>query len=87
MTQPFTKDGVALITGGASGVGLALAKKCLQGGMRVIVADKNASSLDIVKQEHDGITVFQADVGQKEDWDALKSIVERDFNGEFCPRV
>ena len=40
-------DGVAVITGGASGLGLALAEKCCQLGMRgVVIADVRKSALD-----------------------------------------
>ena len=40
------QDKVAVITGGASGIGLALARCCLDRGMRVAIADISDASLD-----------------------------------------
>ena len=36
---------VAVVTGGASGVGRALAKACLSEGMKVVIADVEAAAL------------------------------------------
>ncbi|SPO06510.1 related to 20beta-hydroxysteroid dehydrogenase [Cephalotrichum gorgonifer] len=83
MAQTFKKGGVALITGGASGIGLAIAKKCLGHGMRVIIVDKNPATLADASKISTDITVLEADVGRKEDWDSLKSVVERDFGGRI----
>lgn len=84
MAQAFANGGVALITGGASGIGLALAKKCHGYGMRVVIADKNADSLAAAKKSFGGdVTSLETDVSRKEDWDSLKSRVERDFGGGF----
>ncbi|SVA45469.1 uncharacterized protein METZ01_LOCUS98323, partial [marine metagenome] len=33
------KDRVAVVTGGASGIGLALVKACLAEGMKIVIAD------------------------------------------------
>ena len=82
MVQSFTKGGVALITGGASGIGFALAKKCHGYGMRVIIADKNAESLAAARESFGGgVTAVEVDVSCKGDWDALKATVERDLGG------
>ena len=37
---------VAVVTGGASGIGFALAKKALENGMRVVIADIDQTALD-----------------------------------------
>ena len=37
---------VAVITGGASGIGWALAKECAAQGMKVVLADIEAASLE-----------------------------------------
>ena len=82
MAQVFTKGGVALITGGASGIGLAIARKCHGYGMRVIIADKSAESLAAARQSlGDGATALEMDVSRKEDWDLVKSRIESDFGG------
>ncbi|KPM44235.1 hypothetical protein AK830_g2329 [Neonectria ditissima] len=82
MASPFVAGGVAIITGGASGIGLSLAKKCHGYGMRVIIADWDSSALDAaIKTLGDGVTPFKMDVAQKEDWDALKKRVDENFDG------
>lgn len=84
MAQAFVKGGIALITGGASGIGFAIAKKCLDHGMRVIILDKDDESLSKAKDTIGGdVTPLKADVSCKEDWDSVKSTIERDFGGTF----
>lgn len=41
----IAKDQVAVVTGGASGIGFAAAKRFLQAGMKVAIADLNADHL------------------------------------------
>jgi len=45
MPHPFIKDGVAVITGGASGIGRAAARRAGRAGMRVALVDINDASL------------------------------------------
>ncbi|MEL6281527.1 MAG: SDR family oxidoreductase [Pseudomonadota bacterium] len=46
MTHPaFTSESVALVTGGASGIGLAAVKKFAQLGMRVVIVDRAEDKL------------------------------------------
>jgi NAD(P)-dependent dehydrogenase (short-subunit alcohol dehydrogenase family) len=40
------RDKVAFITGGASGIGLGIARACLDAGMKVVVADVRESALE-----------------------------------------
>ena len=42
----FDVDGVAIITGGASGFGLEAASRCVAAGMRVVIADIEADALE-----------------------------------------
>ena len=43
----YFQDQVAVITGGASGIGKGLAEKCLQEGMKVILADIEVEALQV----------------------------------------
>ena len=46
MTHPaFTSDSVAVITGGASGIGLAAAAKFAKMGMRIVIVDQDTEKL------------------------------------------
>lgn len=51
-----------LITGGASGIGLALASQFLALGNTVIVTGRDAKKLDAAKQAHPGLHSFQSDI-------------------------
>jgi NAD(P)-dependent dehydrogenase (short-subunit alcohol dehydrogenase family) len=66
---------VAVITGGASGVGRALAVKLAQGGARVVIADINADAIAKARQElaRDGLVVdgMEVDVTSSESVNAL----------------
>ncbi|KIH91470.1 NADP(+)-dependent dehydrogenase [Sporothrix brasiliensis 5110] len=96
----FGPGNTAVITGGASGIGLALAAKCLASGMRVLVADKDAASLaatpkhaaQLAETLYGGasasgsLTTHTLDVSQLKDWAGLRSAVE-DASGPFQGRV
>lgn len=45
------KDKVAVITGGASGIGLGIARHCVREGMRVVIADVEESALSRAEEE------------------------------------
>jgi len=59
----------ALVTGGASGIGLACARLLTAAGARVVVADRNADAAARVAVELAGIDVFM-DVGDEASVDA-----------------
>lgn len=63
---------VAVVTGGASGVGLALARQLLAAGAKVAIVDRDALSLDRALEGLDGsrVLALQADV-------ALEANVQR----------
>jgi NADP-dependent 3-hydroxy acid dehydrogenase YdfG len=77
----FRKDSRALITGGASGIGLAVAHHCLSASMRVTIVDNNQATLDLAQQSLKGeITCVKADVSDLAAWRELKdSVGEVDF--------
>ena len=79
----FASAKTALITGGASGIGLAVAKKCLGHGMKVLVADRNISQLAVAKEASGGgLSTAEIDVAREEDWAMLQKRVDADFGGK-----
>ncbi|KAH6885446.1 short-chain dehydrogenase/reductase [Thelonectria olida] len=83
MSQIFPKGGVAVITGGASGIGLSLAKKCHRNEMRVIIADRDEEALDAaIKGLGAAVTTHKMDVGHREDWEVLTQMLHKDFGGK-----
>lgn len=84
MASVFQTGHTAVITGGASGVGLALAKKCFGYGMRVLIADWDDETLGAAFNNVGGeVGTIKVDVSKLEDWETLKSRVQNDFNGWF----
>ena len=53
---------IVLITGGSSGIGLALAKKFLENGNTVIITGRNLSKLQAVQKDLPSTHIFQSDV-------------------------
>lgn len=51
MVEPFSQDGIAVITGGASGIGRAAARRAARTGMKVALVDSNAAKIDAIAAE------------------------------------
>lgn len=73
----FTAGSTALITGAASGIGLAVAKLCASKGMKVFLVDNKSDALEAAKSEVSSagasdVATAQADVSQLDSWAALK---------------
>ncbi|GJN86418.1 hypothetical protein PLIIFM63780_009998 [Purpureocillium lilacinum] len=74
----FAAGSTALVTGGASGIGLAVAKLCRAKGMKVLLVDRNSAALRQAEQDVSGadgsfaVVSIVADVSQEDDWRAIK---------------
>ena len=62
-----TSGNVVLITGGGSGIGLALAKKFQQAGNRLIITGRNKEKLIRVKERFPEIHIEVADIAREAD--------------------
>ncbi|MCJ1483734.1 hypothetical protein MMC06_003902 [Schaereria dolodes] len=83
----FRPNKTALITGSASGIGLAVAKLCHNHGMRLALVDNNAKDLEQAKEffANDGrsgeVEIYEMDVSKVEEWKGLKEKVLERFGG------
>jgi len=85
----FTPGSVAVLTGGASGIGLAAAKRFAQRGLRVCIADLGADRLARAAQEvavlatngTADVMAFETDVSRLEDLRRLEAAVQDRFGG------
>ncbi|EFY86595.1 short chain dehydrogenase/reductase [Metarhizium acridum CQMa 102] len=82
----FASGSSALITGGASGVGLAIAKLCRSKGMKILLVDVNAEALQNAKKQLVGendaesdVVTAEADVSKVHAWAELKKTATSTF--------
>jgi NAD(P)-dependent dehydrogenase (short-subunit alcohol dehydrogenase family) len=68
--MPKLQDKSALITGGARGIGAAIARSFAAAGAQVIIADVDADSGACLADEIGGV-FFPMDVSSEQDWDRL----------------
>ena len=73
----------AVITGGASGMGLAMAESFARVGMNIVLADVEAGALKIAAERIEALGVsalaVQADVSDEADMDHLGEVVREGF--------
>lgn len=70
-----------LITAGAGGIGLAIAKAFVASGARVHIADVNAEAVQQIVQQNPGITGSVGDVSKGADLDLLFNEVQAQLGG------
>lgn len=80
MTDSFSKGGVAVITGGASGIGRAAALRAAGGAMRVVIVDANVEKLGKTAAElsgHIGADHVMAEKVDVADFAAMTALADR----------
>lgn len=70
-----------LITGGSSGIGLALAKKFIDNNNTVIITGRDLAKLEKVKSDNPKINFFQSDVTSDEEVRKLADDIDQQFGG------
>lgn len=70
-----------MVTGAASGIGLATAQRFLAEGARVLIVDKNRSGLDTVLTENPSLMGAAGDVGRPDDIDAIFQTCDEKLGG------
>ena len=74
---------IVLITGGGSGIGVALAKKFFEHNNTVIITGRNLSKLEKVKQENPQIHIYQSDVTDDAEVRMLADDIQEKFDGLY----
>src|SRR6185436_11464195 len=79
------KDKVALVTGGVSGIGFALADRFASVGMKIVIADIEESALEVaernLKDKGAPVLAVRADVSKAADVDRLADRAYDHFGG------
>jgi NAD(P)-dependent dehydrogenase (short-subunit alcohol dehydrogenase family) len=76
------RERVAVVTGGANGIGLALVRRFLDEGMRVVIADLDTTALDAVEREFAAqpkVMIHPTDVSNSDSVNALADAAYQRF--------
>lgn len=76
-----TEKKTVLITGGASGIGLALAKSFLEAGSQVIICGRSIDKLEKAQREFPDLNIASCDVTDQESIAQLHDYCESTFDG------
>lgn len=74
-------ENIVFITGGGSGIGLALARAFLHLQNTVIVCGRDPKKLEAVGNEHPGIHTFQCDITKEDDVRRMLGKIQTAFGG------
>jgi len=74
------RDRVAVVTGGASGIGKALAKAFLQEGMKVVIADVEEPALKAAAEELSALGEVSSQVTDVRRFEALESLADHTYS-------
>ncbi len=74
-------DRRALVTAGASGIGLAIASAFHDAGARIVICDVDAAALERTRQAHPDWAVVHCDVSRREQVDEMFAITTERFGG------
>ncbi|MDJ1494817.1 SDR family NAD(P)-dependent oxidoreductase [Cytophagaceae bacterium DM2B3-1] len=73
------KNSTILITGGTSGIGLEFVKQLTQQRANIIITGRNLDKLNETKRQFPQVAIFQSDVSNPKDIEALYQKVTRQF--------
>jgi len=71
---------VALVTGGSTGIGAAIAEKLAKDGYKVVITGRNEDTLKTTAGQHDNIRYFMADISRMEDIEATANYIHEQFD-------
>lgn len=74
-----TTKNTILITGGASGIGLALVKEFYKLGNQLIVVERDIRKLHRLKMLCPDVEIFQCNISQQDDLDALFGFIKNNY--------